>query len=348
MIPYTKHTIGDRDKEAVARAMENALTQGDQVKRFEEEIAAYCGAKYAVACTNGTDALWLAYNAVGLMPWWTVAVPAITFVATANMAAMHSASVEFVDVGDDGNMTADSQLDCQVVAPVHMTGKSCNMNAINNAYGSHAIIIEDAAHAFGASYDRHKVGSCRHSDACCFSFHPSKSITTAEGGCVTTNDDDIYDNLIMARNHGFEPYSHTQVALGRNCRMNELQAALGREQLKRVDMFIEQRQEIARYYLSKLGNVEGLKLPRISEDDAVHLFVVQTDRRAELMAALNKRGVTTQIHYGAMHRQPYWEDGQSLPGAEAWADRCLSLPCYPTLTQAEQDKTIEIIKEALG
>ena len=169
---YAKHTIDERDILAVAKAMQGNLTQGHNVERFEEALADYVGARYAVACSNGTSALWLAYRACGLGAGERVQVPTISFVATANMAEACGADVVFSDT-DRWAMLDSVDDSCHAMAPVHMTGTSCDMKRLTEGY--RGVVVEDAAHALGGSYNGYKVGSCRYSDACCFSFHASNT-----------------------------------------------------------------------------------------------------------------------------------------------------------------------------
>ncbi len=342
---YTKHTIIAADRQAVQRAMDNMLTQGEQVKRFEEELATYCGAKFAVACSSGTSALWMAYKAIGLMPWDSVLVPTITFVATANMVEAHMAGVEFADCTHSGHMDLSGeprQVSC--VAPVHMAGDSVDMERLWKAY-SHVPIVEDAAHALGGSYQGQKIGGCTYSDLCCFSFHPSKTITTAEGGAVLTNNRHLYEALLQARNHGFLPGTHKLADLGFNFRMNELSAALGREQLKRVDEFVGRRREIAQFYVNALDGL--LEVPIVCEEGAHHLFVVRTPKRDKLREELKMKGIGTQVHYQPVHTQPYYDIGDTLPNAEAYYKEALSLPLYPSMTREDTYRVVGAIEEAL-
>jgi len=214
---YAKQTIDERDILAVAKSMHGKLTQGHNVERFEEALCEYTGARYAVACSSGTAALWLAYRA--LLPLSAqVGVPSISFVATASMVEATERDVVFSDVDKWGRMTETYG---EALVPMHMAGASVDMDSLQAD-----VIIEDACHAFGAFYKGYKVGSCRKSDACCFSFHAIKTITTGgEGGAVTTNSAEAYNKMLQLRNHGFLPGTHTQTCIGFNFRLTEMQAA---------------------------------------------------------------------------------------------------------------------------
>jgi dTDP-4-amino-4,6-dideoxygalactose transaminase len=354
---YAMHTLDRHDANAVAIAMweavnGGALTQGPLVEQFEHALADYCGADYAVACSNGSTALWLAYKAAGMGLCDEVLTTPISFVATANAAKSLDANVSFCDVQRNGwNMdiaTADTpsmKWSYDYVVPVHMTGESCDMVAIwDKAKAMGATVIEDAAHALGGTYMHDRIGACTYSDACCFSFHPSKSITTGEGGAITTNDECLYLRMKQLRNHG-RGVDGQCYELGINGRMSELQAALGLCQLKRLDEFVERRRYLAKRYVQALDNC--VDVPIFNNDSAWHLFVIRTPRRNELKRKLEERGIMTQIHYQPITSMPLYAD-KTPNEATMYSAECLSLPLYPSLRDSEQDEVVAAVKEALA
>ena len=340
---YGKQSINADDKRAVLRVLNSdKLTQGEEVEAFERELAAYVGAKYAVACSNGTAALYMAYSAVPVEVA-AVVTPSISFVATANMARAAGFSVEFADVDWSGMMVTPNN-HRGIVAPVHMCGRSVDMNAIFKL-NPIATVVEDACHALGGSYLGRKIGSCAWSKACVFSFHPVKSITTGEGGAVTTNSEAVYKQLVTLRNHGFEAGTHKQTAMGFNFRMSELQAALGRSQLKRLDDFIDARRKVAQIYCEALDKC--CRVPTFTEDSAWHLYAAHFQERDKVRTKLMNHGINTQVHYAPIHKQPYWDTGKHLPGAEEWGRTELSLPIYPDMTEEDAMRVVAAVKGAV-
>lgn len=340
MKPYAKHTIKSSDVCTVSKSLYGQLTRGDNTKAFEQAVCRYVGASYCVSCSSGTDALWLAYGAVGVR---YALVPSITFNATANMVESHGGLVRFADCDHLGlmQMPVDMLWESCVV-PVHMNGNSCDMKSIANQ--SPRAIVEDACHAFGATYNGNPVGCCEFSDCCCFSFHPSKTLTTGEGGCVTTNDKDLYEHMLALRNNGFKPGTHTQICHGRNCHMSEMQAALGLSQLKHVDEFLAKREAIADVYCCELDGVEYLA----EIDGSNHLFPIFSEKRDEIREHLAKHGYASQINYPALHLQEYWKSPVDLPGSVRYSATCLSLPIYPEFALSDAKKVAALVKEIAG
>jgi len=340
MIPYTQHTITPSDHALVTKSLYGNLTRGNNVRAFEKAICKFVGASYCVSCSSGTDALWLAYGAVGVRH---AIVPSITFNATANMVESHGGLVRFADCNHFGLMKLPERMNMDpTLVPVHMNGNSCDMHTLAAAGRR---IVEDACHAFGARYNDNMVGCCEFSDACCFSFHPAKTITTGEGGCVTTNDKDLYEHMLALRNQGFRPGTHEQICHGRNCHLTEMQAAMGISQLRHVDEFLEKRRAIADVYCTELpDSVECLCMSEGSH----HLFPIFTERRDEIKEHLAKHGFTTQIHYPALHLQEYWRSPVDLPGSVRYSETCLSLPVYPDLRLSDAKKVVKLVKEIVG
>ncbi len=378
MIPYGRQDVSAEDIEAVAAVLRSDwLTQGPAVPHFETALAAYCGARHAVAVNSATAALHVACRALGLGPGDRLWTSPNTFVASANCALYCGAEVDFVDIDPRTyNMCVDTlaeKLEAadadgrlpKIVVPVHFGGQSCDMariGALAERYGFR--VIEDAAHAVGGKYLGAAVGSCRYSDITVFSFHPVKLITTGECGAALTNDADLAERMARLRSHGITqdprrmqgepdgPWCYQEIELGWNYRMADIAAALGMSQLRRLDDYVERRTALAVRYHRLLAN-SGLALPWIDPRcaSAWHLYVVgwneEASRRSrrEAFVELRGRGIGVQVHYIPVHTQPVFRDlgfklGQ-FPNAEAYYARALTIPLYPGLTEEAQDTVVE-------
>lgn len=383
MIPYARQSIDDSDVSAVMEVLRSDfLTQGPVVPRFEQRVADYCGAKYAVAVANATSALHIAVKALGLGPRGLLWTSPISFVASANCALYCGASVDFVDI-DPRTYTIDidelhRKLESarrlgkvpDIIVSVDFAGQPCEnekLAALRDEYGFR--IVEDASHAIGACYNDEPIGNGRHADITVFSFHPVKIITTGEGGMAVTNDAALADRLVLLRSHGVtreprlmtqarEPWEYEQVELGFNYRLTELQAALGLSQMARIDEFVRRRREIAARYDAALRST-GLILPYQRDDarSAFHLYVIQVPdtaalNRRELYEYLRARDVAANVHYMPIYLQPYYRalgfDAGYCPNAEAYYARALSLPLYADLGDAEQERVVATLSEALA
>ena len=383
MIPYGRQAISEADIEAVVRVLRSDwLTQGPEVPAFEKAVAEYCGARHAVAANSGTSALHLACLALGVGPGDLVWTSAITFAASANCALYCGAGVDFVDIDPRTyNMSAEAlaaKLERakaagklpRVVIPVHLCGQPCDMAAIHalaQQYGFR--IIEDASHAIGARYRGEPVGNCRYSDIAVFSFHPVKVITTAEGGLATTHDPALAKRMQLLRTHGITrdagdmtrepdgPWYYEQVALGFNYRMTDVQAALGSSQMTRVDEFVAARRRLAARYDDLLSGVPA-QTPGQHADaaSAWHLYVIRLQlgsaRRShrEIFVSMRNAGIGVNLHYIPVYRQPYYAglglSGGGCPEAERYYGEAMTLPLYPGLTNAQQDRVARALREA--
>lgn len=381
VIPYARQSISQADIDAVVEVLRSDwLTQGPSIDRFEAEVAEYCGARHAVAVSNGTAALHIACLALDLGPGDLLWTSPNTFVASANCARYCGAEVDFVDIDPRTyNMSVAALREKlaaaekagklpKVVVPVHFGGQSCDMQAIgalSRRYGFR--VIEDASHAIGGEYQSRKVGNCTYADITVLSFHPVKIMTTAEGGMLLTNDGRLAQRLKLLRSHGITrdaeqmtgptqgPWYYEQIALGYNYRMTDVQAALGSSQLRRIDQFLARRRAIVQRYHQAL---RGLALDTPFEDaqcrSSWHLYVVQLhgDRRSDVFARMRQGGILVNVHYIPVHLQPYYRRLGFKPGdfpeAERFYGRAISLPMFFELSDADQDKVCAALRESVG
>lgn len=378
MISYGKQSINQEDINSVIDVLQSDfLTQGPIIEDFEKKVAQYCGAKYAVAVCNATAALHIACLAAGIGKGDIVWTVPNTFVASANCALYCGASVDFVDIDNNTyNMSLEelekklvnSERKPKIVIPVHFSGQPCEMAKLHflaDKYGF--ILIEDASHAIGAEYKNSKVGNCEYSDMVVFSFHPVKIITTGEGGMVLTNDENLYEKLLLFRSHGITrksslmentpdgPWYYEQLALGFNYRMTELQAALGTSQMKRLDVFLEKRRALAKRYNDLLKNLP-LKLPNQNEDtnSSWHLYVVRANfsklniNKKMLFAKMQEKQVNLNLHYIPVHTQPYYKKlgftKGDFPVSEKYYEEVFTLPLYYDLSYEQQDYIVDCLQ----
>lgn len=357
---YSTQQIEPEDELAVLDALESPyLTDGPRVKEFEEALAAFVGAKYAVAVSSGTAALHVAMIACGVKKNDVVGTSPFSFVATANAALYCGADVEFEDVDPNTGNADIPDVGYDWVVPVHFGGHAAPISARGE------YVIEDAAHALGATdFDGcSQVGSCAHSMATCFSFHPVKPITSGEGGAITTNDEGLAQEMKQLRSHGRDEQGLMQ-SLGFNYRMTEVAAALGRSQLRRCDEMRLQRKALAKLYWEQLRDFKTSRgktqtLPGSREKahgSAWHLYPVRVKqgRRDEVRFKLNAQGIGAQVHYSPLIPfQPYYrrlpEYGvRSWPNAEAWADEELSLPLHAGMIPEDVERVVKALREALA
>jgi UDP-4-amino-4,6-dideoxy-N-acetyl-beta-L-altrosamine transaminase len=375
LIPYGKQNISDDDIAAVVAVLRSDfLTQGPIVPEFEKTVAAYCGANHAVNSAN--SALHIACIALGVGPGDLVWTSPITFVASANCARYCGADVDFVDIDPRTyNMSAASLADKlekakasgrlpKVVIPVHLSGQSCEMQAIHalsQQYGFR--IVEDASHAIGGSYQGDKVGNCRYSDIAVFSFHPVKIITTGEGGMAVTNDLELAKHMARLRSHGITRYPsemthpphgswyYQQIELGFNYRMTDIQAALGMSQMRRLDDFVAQRHAIAQRYDDLLkDSVANTPWQHPDSYSGLHLYVIRlklgsmkTTHR-EVFERMRAEGIGVNLHYIPVYRQPYYAQmgfrPEDFPQAERYYAEAITLPIFPGLTVIQQGEVV--------
>jgi UDP-4-amino-4,6-dideoxy-N-acetyl-beta-L-altrosamine transaminase len=378
MIPYGKQNIDEEDIKAVVATLRSEyLTQGPTVSKFEQCLCEYTGAKYCVAVANGTAALHLSVAALGLDNGLEGITSPITFMATSNALAYNGLIPRFVDIDARTYLIDTDAIEkaisprTRILLPVHFAGQPVDIEAVHTIAKDYNIyVIEDAAHAIGSRYaDGTKVGNCRYSDMTIFSFHPVKTITTGEGGAITTNSQKYYEWLLELRSHGITrspaklssnpgPWYHEMQTLGFNYRITDIQAALGISQLTKLDFFIARRREIVKKYNAAFKSIRVLTIPYECSEvySGFHLYVIKFDfekiakTRAQVMEHLSKKGIGTQVHYIPVHLQPYYQCHfgyriGDFPNAENYYSKALSLPLYPTLTEEEQEFVISSIIE---
>ena len=367
-IPYARHAITPQDMAAVHEALSSDyIARGPLNEYFEQALAAYCGANYAVAVSSGTAALHLAYKALGVLSGDHVITPPISFVATANGALYNGAIPNFVDIESryfciDPEQLVDHLKECpkdewpKVVAGVSFAGQPYDMESVWNICQDAGIkVLADQSHALGSSwYDSsgklQYVGNCAYADLEVLSFQATKNITTGEGGAILTNDEQLYHTLLELRNHGITkspekleqnpgPWYYEMHALGYNYRMTEFQAALGLQQLHRLNDIIIDRQKLVALYNAIFKIEPRIKLPdqRPHVQHAWHLYVVGVPQRDTIYNLLSKENVGSQVHYIPIHLQPYYRkrfgySAGDFPIAEKYYHHALSLPLYPTLS----------------
>jgi len=366
-IPYGKQTINEEDVISVVNTLKSDfLTTGPKVKEFEEEFSKYVGAKYSVAVSNGTAALHLACLAAGLNENHELLTSPMTFVASANCALYCGAKPIFIDVKSKNGLIDESKIEekiskkTKIILPVHYSGLLCNMKKIKEIANEHRLtVIEDACHALGAKYKDSKIGDCKYSDMAIFSFHPVKHITTGEGGMITTNNKELYEKLIILRNHGIEKkekWKQEMIYLGYNYRLCDIQCALGISQLKRINEFIGKRRKIAKKYDEEFKNLEEIDFLREEENqlNPYHLYIIKlkdSKKREALYNFLKSKKIFCQVHYVPVYWHPYYKNLGYLKGicpkAEEFYEQILSIPIYPSLKKEEQDYIIQKIKEFL-
>jgi perosamine synthetase len=374
-IPYGRQIVDEDDIEAVAEVLRSDwLTTGPAVERFEGAFAAFVGAEQGVAVANGTAALHLAMLAAGVGPGDEVIVPALTFVASANCARYVGARVVFADVRDD-TLTIDVDQVASLitertraVVAVDYAGVPCDLDELLELAERHGlVVVEDACHAPGALYRGRKVGSIAHLST--FSFHPVKSLTTGEGGMVTTNDAELAARVRQLRNHGINSdfrqreargtWAYDMVELGFNYRLSDLNCALGASQVAKLGGWVRRRQELATRYEELFASVEVVRTPVVPEDRSSgwHLYPVRLQTgdvatsRQYAFEHLRANGIGVNVHYLPVYLHSSYRDAGYRPGlcpvAEAAYERLLSLPMWPGLTVDNQDRVVALLVEAI-
>lgn len=390
IISYGRQHIDEDDIRAVVDCLRSgALTQGPKVAEFEQVVAAYVGAKFAIAVSTGTAALQLAVLAAGVNSDSAVITSPITFAASSNAAFFVGARPVFSDVDPDTiNLSLQALAEtirhtpnAKAVIPVHFAGLPCDMPAIKViADDAGAAVIEDAAHALGARYPEGRmVGSCAFSKMTTFSFHPVKSITTGEGGMITTNDEEIYKRLLRLRSHGINkgadefldrdaaftgeiqnPWYYEMRELSFNFRITDIQCALGISQMSKLDKFVLRRRQLAGRYDRAFAGAKHIRPIQTAGRifSGHHLYPVLIDfekvgrSRAEIMTELRQRGIVTQVHYMPVPAHPFYRsrgyNPDRYPNAQAYYRQALSLPLFYDLTDHQLERVVADLLDLLS
>jgi len=377
-LSYGKQWIDQDDIEAVVETLKSDfLTQGPKVTEFEDAICEYTSAKYCVAVANGTAALHIAVTSLEIGKGKEGITSPNTFMATSNSMIYNGLKPVFADIDkktyciDPEKIKEKITVNTRLIIPVHFAGQPCEMQDIYRiAKEKDLFVIEDASHAIGSKYNNgSKVGNCKYSDLTIFSFHPVKTITSGEGGAITTNNKDLYEKLRLLRTHGITKdnpkfkiknlklsgsWYHEMQILGYNYRLTDIHSSLGISQLKKLDRFVERRREIVRKYNEAFQNIDWLATPYERPDvySAFHLYVLKINyskiskSRKQVMKELRLKNIGTQVHYIPVHTQPYyvkkfgyrWGD---YPVAEKFYSKALSIPLYPKMTDEDVDYVIK-------
>ncbi len=378
---YGAQSIDDEDIRAVVEVLKSDfLTQGPKIKEFEKALCDLTGARYCVAVANGTAALHMAVAALGIGSAIEGITSPNTFVASANCLIYNNIKPVFVDIDkrtyniDPHDIEKKVTGKTKLIIPVHFAGQPADIKEINKiAAKCGAFIIEDAAHAIGSiDEEGNRIGGCKYSDMTAFSFHPVKTITTGEGGAITTNSEHLFEELVMLRTHGIShnnaryvypnngslPWYYEMQKLGFNYRLTDLQASMGISQLKKLEYFKRRRREIVDRYNKAFWDSDFLTIPfeREGVSSCFHLYVLQIDfqrigkSREEIMAGLRSRNIGTQVHYIPVYTHPYYQSNFDYswgmcPVAEDYYRNALSIPLHPGLTDDDVDYIIQKIMD---
>lgn len=376
-LSYGAQTLDDEDKKAVLKVLNSSyLTTGPNVREFEEKVASYVGAKYAVAVSNGTAALHAACYAADIKEGDEVITTPMTFAASANCVLYCGGKPVFADINpytyniDPIEIEKKITSKTKAIIPVHFTGQSVDLDPILELARKYDLkIIEDAAHALGTKYKGQSIGNI--SDMTEFSFHPVKTITTAEGGMITTNSKEIYEKLMLFRTHGITrnkeflinqnegPWYYEQIDLGYNYRITDLQCALGISQMNKLDKFITRRKELVNLYNNELSKIDGITIQREEEfsDTTRHLYIIKLELekfkvgRKEIFEALQSENIGVNVHYLPVYLHPYYTElgyPQGLcPKAEDLYNRMITLPLHVGMSKSDLMDVVEAVAKVL-
>ena len=375
-VPYSRQSINQKDINAVNLVLKSDfLTTGPKIVEFEKKLSTFFGSKYSLAVNSATSALHIACLSLDLKKndyLWTTP---ISFVASANCALYCGAKIDFVDIDNDTFNISLDKLEHKlsktpktklpkIIVVVHLSGHPVDMKKIKQLSLKFKFkVIEDASHAVGSVYRNSKIGDCKYSDICVFSFHPVKIITTGEGGSVLTNSQKIFNRINSLRSHGINrklklqnnPWYYDQQSLGYNYRMNEIEASLGISQLSRLNKFIKDRIRISNIYKNFLDQKKIKFQKLISQTrSSMHLFIIRVDakKRYKVYYNLKKQGITTNLHYIPIYRHSFYKKFKfkknNFSNAEKYYQEAISIPLYFGLKKKVQMKIIKIINQSLN
>ncbi|MBU0898244.1 MAG: DegT/DnrJ/EryC1/StrS family aminotransferase [Nanoarchaeota archaeon] len=375
-LPFGKPTIGEEEiNEMVDTLKSGWLSMGPKTIKFEEAFKEYVGADYAISCNSCTMALFLSLYSLGIKPGDEVILPTTTFASAANVIVHLGAKPVFADVTRDTYNIDPDKIEEKItdktkaIMPMHHSGHSADMDRILEIAQKHNLsVIEDAAHGVGSEYKGKKIGSI--SDATCFSFYATKTMTTGEGGMITTNNEELANKLRTLRLHGissdaWKRYSdkgswyYEVMDAGFKANMTDMQAALGLHQLKKLDGFIETRQKNAELYTKLLSDVPGIKTPTVKDDikHSWYIYTILIDglkiNRDEVIKALRAENIGTSVHFIPLHLQPFFQKTYGyqkgdFPNAEYVYDRMISLPFFSHMTEKDIEDACSAIKRIVN
>lgn len=376
-LSYGKQAIDGRDIQSVIDVLKGEyLTTGPFVKEFEQKVASFVGAKYAIAVSNGTAALHMACFAAGVKKNDEVIVSPMTFVASANAVLYCGGTPVFADIDRETYNIDPDRIEEKItdktkaIIPVDFSGQSVDMDRIKKIADKYGlVVIEDAAHALGSEYKGRKVGS--QSDMAEFSFHPVKPITTAEGGIITTNNEDLYKKMMAFRSHGITrdqevlnknhgPWYYEQQFLGYNYRLTDVQSALGTSQISKINKFIDRRRNIVKQYNNAFKDLKEIVTPYEAEfsNSGWHIYVIKVKpellkvTRNEIFKALQAENIGVNVHYLPVYLHPYYEDlGYEkglCPNAEDLYENMITLPLFPSMTNTDVKDVIDAMKKVIN
>ncbi|MGL5633639.1 MAG: UDP-4-amino-4,6-dideoxy-N-acetyl-beta-L-altrosamine transaminase [Sarcina sp.] len=376
-LDYGKQSISECDIDEVVRVLTSGfLTTGPMVKEFEEKVANYVNAKYAVAITNGTAALHIAMLATGITEGDEVLVTPMTFVASANCILYCNAKPIFIDIEEDTGNIDVSKIEEKItsktraIVAVDFTGHAVDIDLIMDiARRYNLLVIEDGAHSLGSEYKGEKVGT--KADMTTFSFHPVKPITTGEGGMVVTNSEELYKRLSLYRTHGItreydileakfeEAFYYEQQLLGFNYRIPDINCALGLSQMKKIDKFIRRRRKLVGIYNDYLKDLEEIEIPteRAYSNSGWHIYVIKLNldkikkSRNQVFRELRAENIGVNVHYIPVYHHPYYRELGYEKGlcenTEKFYERIITLPLYPDMSIQDIQSVVKALKKVL-